>query len=409
MLNTSTTEPFSSNLSEKMPDSAQAVLDLIPEAPPRATPKLTLAPPVAEAPQAPAQVAVPPKRPSILRRIVLSAIVLAALAGAAKYGHEWYVLGRFQISTDDAYVKTDMSQLGTKVAGYVTDIPAAENTAVKKGDVVLKLDAGDYKLAVDAELARIETQKSVIAGFTSQVDAQNAQIAAAEARLTRAQAEEKNAAADMERSTKLANQKIASIQTLDDATLRHDTALAAISEAQAGVLAAKAQINVIAANRVEAERSLDEMNTALTKVNRDLSFTEIRAPFDGIVANRAVEPGQFVQAGTRLMALLPADGTYIEANFKETQIADLHDGQKALIKVDAIDGKTYEGEVISLSPASGAEFSLLPPENATGNFTKITQRVPVKISVPAELADTLKSGLSVTVTLDTRDTGTAAK
>ena len=392
-----------------MPDSAQAVLDLVPEAPPRATPKLTLAPLVAEAPQAPAQVAVPPKRPSILRRIVLSAILLAALAGAAKYGHEWYVLGRFQISTDDAYVKTDMSQLGTKVAGYVTDIPAAENTAVKKGDVVLKLDAGDYKLAVDAAVARIETQKSVIAGFTSQVDAQNAQIAAAEARLTRAEAEEKNAAADMERSTKLASQKVASIQTLDDATLRNDTALAAISEAQAGVLAAKAQINVIAANRVEAERSLDEMNTALTKVNRDLSFTEIRAPFDGIVANRAVEPGQFVQAGTRLMALLPADGTYIEANFKETQIADLHDGQKALIKVDAIGGKTYEGEVISLSPASGAEFSLLPPENATGNFTKITQRVPVKISVPAELADTLKPGLSVTVTLDTRDTGTAAK
>ena len=392
-----------------MPDSAQAVLDFVPEAPPRATPKLALAPLVAEAPQAPAQVAVPPKRPSILRRIVLSAILLAALAGAAKYGHEWYVLGRFQISTDDAYVKTDMSQLGTKVAGYVTDIPAAENTAVKKGDVVLKLDAGDYKLAVDAAVARIETQKSVIAGFTSQVDAQNAQIAAAEARLTRAEAEEKNAAADMERSTKLASQKVASIQTLDDATLRNDTALAAISEAQAGVLAAKAQINVIAANRVEAERSLDEMNTALTKVNRDLSFTEIRAPFDGIVANRAVEPGQFVQAGTRLMALLPADGTYIEANFKETQIADLHDGQKALIKVDAIGGKTYEGEVISLSPASGAEFSLLPPENATGNFTKITQRVPVKISVPAELADTLKPGLSVTVTLDTRDTGTAAK
>ena len=274
---------------------------------------------------------------------------------------------------------------------------------------MLKLDAGDYKLAVDAELARIETQKSVIASFASQVDAQNAQIAAADARLTRAQAEEKNAAADMARSTKLANQKIASIQTLDDATLRHDTALAAISEAQAGVLAAKAQINVIAANRVEAERSLDEMNTALTKVQRDLSFTEIRAPFDGIVANRAVEPGQFVQAGTRLMALLPADGTYIEANFKETQITDLHDGQKALIEVDAIDGKTYEGQVISLSPASGAEFSLLPPENATGNFTKITQRVPVKISVPAELADTLKPGLSVTVTLDTRDTGTATK
>jgi membrane fusion protein, multidrug efflux system len=394
-----------------MSNSAQAVLSPAPEVSPRAVPKLALAP-TAEAPQAPvtqAPAAVPakPNKPSIMRRVVLGAIIVGALAGAAKYGHEWFVLGRFQISTDDAYVKTDMSQLGNKVAGYVTEIPAAENTAVKKGDVVLRLDNGDYKLAVEAEIGRIETQKSVIAGFASQVDAQNAQIAAANARLVRAQAEEKNAAADMERSTKLANQKVASMQSLDDAKLRHDTALATISEAQAGVLAAQAQINVIAAAKDEATRSLDEMNTALTKVQRDLSFTEIRAPFDGIVANRAVEPGQFVQAGTRLMALLPVNGAFIEANFKETQITSLHEGQKAEIRVDAIGGKTYEGHVISLSPASGAEFSLLPPENATGNFTKITQRVPVKISVPAELAETLKPGLSVTVTLDTRDTGTA--
>jgi membrane fusion protein, multidrug efflux system len=394
-----------------MSNSAQAVLSPVPETAPRAVPKLALAP-TAEAPQAPAAqapVAVPatPNKSSILRRVVLGAIILGALAGAAKYGHEWFVLGRFQISTDDAYVKTDMSQLGAKVAGYVTEIPAAENTAVKKGDVVLRLDNGDYKLAVEAETGRIETQKSVIAGFASQVDAQNAQIAAANARLARAEAEEKNAAADMERSTKLASQKVASMQSLDDAKLRHDTALAAISEAQAGVLAAQAQINVIAAAKDEASRSLDEMNTALTKVQRDLSFTDIRAPFDGIVANRAVEPGQYVQAGTRLMALLPMNGAFIEANFKETQITSLHEGQKAEIRVDAIGGKTYEGHVISLSPASGAEFSLLPPENATGNFTKITQRVPVKISVPAELAETLKPGLSVTVTLDTRDTGTA--
>ena len=374
----------------------------------RSVPKLALAP-AAEVPAKPAAVAAAPapKKPSIVRRLVLGVIILAALAGATKYGHQWYVLGRFQISTDDAYVKTDMSQLGAKVAGYVTEIPAEENSAVKKGDVVLRLDDGDYKLAVASEEARIETQKSVIAGFASQLDAQNAQVAAATARVERAQAEEKNAAADMERATKLANQKVASMQSLDDAKLRHDTALASINEAQAGVLAAQAQIGVIASSRVEATRSLEEMSTALTKVQRDLSFTEIRAPFDGVVANRAVEPGQYVQAGTRLMALLPSNGAFIEANFKETQITSLHEGQKAEIRVDAIDGKTYEGHVISLSPASGAEFSLLPPENATGNFTKITQRVPVKISVPTELANTLKPGLSVTVTLDTRDIGTA--
>jgi membrane fusion protein (multidrug efflux system) len=390
-----------------MSNPAQAV-NLSSETAPRPAPKLALAP-VAEAPQAAPQVAVAPQRPSILRRVILGIILVAALAGAAKFGHDWYVLGRFQISTDDAYVKSDMSQLGAKVAGYVKDIPAAENSAVKAGDVILTLDDGDYRLAVDAANARIETQKAVIDGFASQTQAQNAEVAAAEAKLASAKANESNTIANLDRAETLIKSKITSQQTVDDWTMKRDAAAASVTEEQAGIQSAQAQLNVIAANKVQAEKLLAELQTTLAKAKRDLSFTEIRAPFDGIVANRAVEPGQFVQAGTRLMALLPANGAYIEANFKETQITGLHVGQKAEIKVDALGGATYEGRVISLSPASGAEFSLLPPENATGNFTKITQRVPVKISVPDELAETLKPGLSVTVTLDTRDTGTLAK
>ena len=390
-----------------MSNPAQAV-NLSSEAAPRPAPKLALAP-VAEAPQAAPQVAVAPQRPSILRRVILGIILVVALAGAAKFGHDWYVLGRFQISTDDAYVKSDMSQLGAKVAGYVKDIPAAENSAVKAGDIIMTLDDGDYRLAVDAANARIETQMAVIDGFASQTQAQNAEVAAAEAKLASAKANESNTIANLDRAETLIKAKITSQQTVDDWTMKRDAAAASVTEEQAGIQSAQAQLNVIAANKVQAEKLLAELQTTLAKAKRDLSFTEIRAPFDGIVANRAVEPGQFVQAGTRLMALLPANGAYIEANFKETQITGLHVGQKAEIKVDALGGATYEGRVISLSPASGAEFSLLPPENATGNFTKITQRVPVKISVPDELAETLKPGLSVTVTLDTRDTGTLAK
>lgn len=368
----------------------------------RPVPKLALAP-TAEAPQpAAAPVETKAKRPAIMRRAIIGAVILAALSGAAYYGHNWYVLGRFQVSTDDAYVKTDMAQLGAKVAGYVTEIPAAENAAVKAGDIILKLDDGDYKLAVDAAKARIETQKAVIDGFASQTEAQKAQIAAAEARLASAEAEEGNTLATLNRATALIKAKVVSQQTLDDSTLKHDSSEASVNEAQANILAAKAQIDVIAANRVEAERTLTELNTTLAKAERDLSFTSVRAPFDGTVANRAVEPGQFVQGGTRLMALVPADGAYIEANFKETQLADLHAGQKAEISIDAFDGEVFEGHVLSLAPASGSEFSLLPPENATGNFTKITQRVPVKVSVPAELAAKLRPGLSVTVTVDTR-------
>ncbi len=386
-----------------MSNSAQATVALPLEGAQRPLPKLALAPTAEATPQpAAAPVETKAKRPPMMRRAILGAVILAALSGAAYYGHHWYVLGRFQVSTDDAYVKTDMAQLGAKVAGYVTQIPAAENAAVKAGDIILKLDDGDYRLAVEAAKARIETQKAVIDGFASQTEAQKAQIAAAEARLASAQAEEGNTLAALNRATALIKAKVVSQQTLDDSTLKHDSSEASVNEAQANILAARAQIDVIAANRVEAERTLTELNTTLAKAERDLSFTSVRAPFDGTVANRAVEPGQFVQGGTRLMALVPADGAYIEANFKETQLADLHAGQKAEISIDALDGEIFEGHVMSLAPASGSEFSLLPPENATGNFTKITQRVPVKLSVPAELAAKLRPGLSVTVTVDTR-------
>lgn len=385
-----------------MSNSAQSTIVLPSDAGPRPAPKLALAPTM-EAPHAPAPAESKAKRPAIMKRAILAAAILAALSGAAYYGHDWYVVGRFEVSTDDAYVKTDMSQLGAKVAGYVTDIPAAENTFVKAGDVVLKLDDGDYQLAVEAAMAHIETQKATIAGFDSQAKAQNAEIAATQAKLGSAEAEASNTAANRSRTAQLIKSKVASQQTMDDWTMKNDAAEASVSEAKADILAAQAQLSVIAANKFQAEKALAELHTALAKAERDLSFTEVRAPFDGIVANRAVEPGQYVQGGTRLMALVPADSAYIEANFKETQLAELRAGQRAEITVDAFDGNTFEGKVMSLAPASGSEFSLLPPENATGNFTKITQRVPVKVSVPPELAAKLRPGLSVTVTVDTRE------
>lgn len=361
------------------------------------------------APQAPnEQVPAPaatPERPSIIRRIVLGAIIIGALAAAGNYGYNWYTLGRFQVSTDDAYVKADMSQIGAKVAGYVTDIPAAENSAVKAGNIILKLDDGDFKLAVDAAKAKIETQKAVIASFDQQIAAQQTQVASAGAKLDSAKAWVANATANDKRTSQLVRSAVASRSQQDTTQLDLQRANASVNEATAGIGAAKAQINVLAANKVQAERSLDELQNALAKAERDLSFTEIKAPFDGIVANRAVEVGQYVQASTRVMALVPANQSFIEANFKETQLGDLHVGQKAEIEVDAFGGATYEGRVASISPASGAEFSLLPPENATGNFTKITQRVPVKIAVPPELAAKLRLGLSTTVTVDTRDRG----
>ena len=332
--------------------------------------------------------------------------MLLALGAGSKFGYDWYSIGRFEVSTDDAYVQADMSQLGVKVPGYVTSIPFSENSAVKAGDVVLTLDAGDYKLAVDAAKAKIETQKAVVASFDMQIAAQSSQIAVAEAQLASAEAAQVNAAATSQRTQQLVQRGVTALATKDSVTATLQQADAAVVQAKASIAAVTAQVGVLEANKFQAEKSLEELQTALAKAERDFSFTEVRAPFDGVVANRAVEVGQYVQAGQRLMALVPANQNFVEANFKETQLSNLHVGQKATIEVDALGGATYEGKIESISPASGAQFSLLPPENATGNFTKITQRVPVKVSVPPELANKLRLGLSAVVTVDSRDSGT---
>ncbi len=371
--------------------------------------KIAPAPTVQEAARPPPAVhqqqpAAPPRKP-IVRRIILGTVLLAALAAAGNYGYQWFTVGRFQISTDDAYAKADMSLLGAKIAGTVKDVPVADNAAVKAGEVVLRLDDGDYKLAVDAATARIETQKSSLATIAVQETAQQSQIAATEAQLESAKAAELNAVLTQNRASQLIKSNAGSQQALDDATRQRAVTAANVIVAQANIDAAKAQIGFLNAKAAEVQSGLNELTIALAKAKSDLSFTEIKAPFDGVVANRDVEPGQYVGPGTRLMALVPTTQSFIEANFKETQIVDIHVGQKALITIDAFGGEKYEGVVQSISPTSGAEFSLLPPENATGNFTKITQRIPIKISVPPALAIKLRPGLSVVVSVDLRDSG----
>lgn len=359
--------------------------------------------------QAPASAHVAPQKKLPVRRIVMSGVLVAALLAAGYYGYNWFQLGRFQISTDDAYVKTDMSQLGTKISGYVVELPVAENTSVKAGDVIAKLDAGDYKLAVDAAQARIETQKTTLATIAQQAAAQTSQIDAAKAQLLSAQAVEINAVKNQNRASQLVKSNVGTQQDVDNATSQRATAEAGVNVAEANLAAAIAQTGIFNAQSVGAQSTLNELQIALEQAQHNLSFTEIKAPFDGVVANRSAQLGQYVSPGTILMALVPVQDSYIEANFKETQIAEMHPGQKAEITVDAFGSEKYEGKVESLSPASGAEFSLLPPENATGNFTKITQRMPVKIILPPELAAKMRPGLSAVVTVDLRDKGDDAQ
>ena len=355
----------------------------------------------AAAPEAQTTTAAPKRSP---KRIALMGALVAALALGVWYGQYWWITGRFLVSTDDAYVGVHTATLAAKVPGYVAAVKADDNTKVHAGDVVASIDDGDYRIAVDAARANIATQAATIERIGKQVTAQQAAVAQAKAQVASAQANATRADLELKRQQQLAQQQFASQQKLEQAQSDRDQARAAVLGAEAAVEAADTNVAVLKAQQQEAARTLDQLQTTLAKAERDLSFTTIRAPFEGIIGNRAIQSGDYVQQGQRLASLVPLDDVYIDANFKETQLADLHPGQPVSIAVDALDGHAIAGTVESVAPASGSVFSLLPPDNATGNFTKVVQRIPVRIRVPAKVGaeEILRPGMSVVVSVDTK-------
>jgi len=255
---------------------------------------------------------------------------------------------------------------------------------------------------VQADEDRVATQRSTIDRIGQQIVAAGASVDQAEAELDSAEAELTRTVQVLERQQKLATSHFASQQAVDTANAEHDRAVAGIAGGKAALAAAEANVAVLRAQRTEAERTLAELQTTLAQAERDLSFAEVRAPVDGVVGNRAVQVGSYVQTGTRLAAIVPLDGVYVDANFKETQLGDLHPGQSVALEVDAFPDQSFAGIVDSIAPASGSVFSLLPPENATGNFTKIVQRVPVRIRLAADAEAVLRPGMSVEAIVDTR-------
>ncbi|MBV9395042.1 MAG: HlyD family secretion protein [Methylobacteriaceae bacterium] len=347
----------------------------------------------------------PPKKRPGRKRLILALILLAIAGGAGYKGYDWYTRTRFLVSTDDAYVKADTAVIAAKVSGYIASVSISDNQSVKAGDLLVSIDNGDYKLAVDAARRKVETQNSTIERIAAQVAAQAPVIEQARAQLASAEADALRAGSEFERATNLLRTFNATPQRVEQARADRDRTNAAVTSARAAISGATASLAVLQAQKTEAESTRAELQTALDRAERDLSFTRVKAPFDGVVGNKAVQPGQYVQTGTRLLALVPLDSAYVEANFKETQLGALRPGQRVTISVDAYSEKPIEGTVESFAPASGSQFSLLPPENATGNFTKIVQRVPVRIKVPADVARAgiLRPGLSVVVEVHTRD------
>jgi membrane fusion protein (multidrug efflux system) len=372
----------------------------------------TVAREAAEAPVAPveAPAAAPAAAPQTAapksgrkKKILLGVGALLATA-AIYYGVNYYLVGRFMVSTDDAYVRANNTTLGARVSGHIAQIIPGDNVKVKAGDVVFRIDDGDYKIAVDAAARKIDTQKATIERIGRQITAQESSVEQARAQLTSADAAAKRAQLEFDRQEVLSKQGFASRSVYETSQSNRDQMAASVQAAKAAVDAATSSVEVTKAQQNEARAQLAELQSALDKAQRDLDFTQVRAPVDGIFSNRMVNTGDFIAAGQRLANVVPLDDVYIDANFKETQLRRLKPGQPVSIELDADSSRAIEGTVEALAPAAGSVFTLLPPDNATGNFTKIVQRVPVRVKVPADIAreNLLRAGMSVYVRINTK-------
>jgi membrane fusion protein (multidrug efflux system) len=360
--------------------------------------------PTPQAGQGAPAAAAPKTKKGLGKKPLILVVLASALAFGGYEGHEWWTNGRFMVSTEDAYVQADITILSAKVSGYVQSVAVTSNQSVKAGDLIAKIDDGDYRFALQSAKDKLATQQSAVTRIGRQIEAGRASVAQAQAQIAAAKAEAERAESDYARQQQLARSDFTSRAALENAKAARDRAQANVQSAEAALAAARANIDVLAAQQNEAQRVAAEQQTSVEKAERDLTFTEIRAPVDGVIGNKAMEVGTYVQPGARLAALVPMTSVHVDANFKETQLASLKVGQKVHIEVDAFPDADVIGTVESVSPASGAVFSLLPPENATGNFTKIVQRVPVRVSVHPEIVQQgiLRPGLSVVVDVDTR-------
>jgi len=342
-----------------------------------------------------------------LRKVLFIILPVAVLALGVSGGWYWWNVLRFLQSTDDAYVQSDISLISPKVEGYIKEVRVADNQEVAEGDVLFVIDDRDFAAKVAQAEAAVTTEEAMVVTYGSRLDLQRAMIEEAQAMLESAEADLSRAQRDFTRYSALMSSDFASRQRFEQAQADSRKAEAAVARSRAALAAAQNQLAVLRSQRHEEEGRRQQARATLQLARNDLENTVIRAPVSGVAGNRAGQVGQYVKAGTQLLSLVPLSRVYVTANFKETQLTRMRPGQLAAVSVDAYPDLTIDGRIESFAPASGAQFSLLPPDNATGNFTKIVQRVPVRIALPANspLTGRLRPGLSVTVAVDTRDSG----
>jgi membrane fusion protein (multidrug efflux system) len=328
----------------------------------------------------------------------------AAGVAVALYGAHWWTAGRFVVDTDDAYVGGDITVIASKVPGYIQIVAVTDNQAVHKGDLLVKIDDRDYRAAVERADAAVAAQEAALRNLDAVERLQHSNIAQARAGLSAAEAETTRSRLDDERYRQLVVRAAVSVESAQRAAATFQTARAATDRASAAVRGAQQQLDVIATQRHQLEAALAQARAEADAARLNLSYTELRAPVDGVVGNRRARPGSYAAAATQMLVVVPAHGLWVDANFKEDQLARMRVGQEVDVRADILPGRAFKGHVSSLAPATGAQFSVLPPENATGNFTKIVQRVPVRVTLDGADGDlgVLRPGLSVTARIDTK-------
>jgi membrane fusion protein (multidrug efflux system) len=345
-----------------------------------------------------------------LRRTALALAGALAVAGAAEFGHYYLTTGRYLETTDDAYVKADSTIIAPKVSGYIAEVLVSDNEPVKAGQLLARIDDRDFKTALHQARADVEASEAAVNNLNAQIELQQPLIQQQAAEVDATEANLKFAQEERTRYDGLMKSGSGTVQRAQqtDAALRAQTAQ--LQQGKLGLIAANKKVEVLSTERAKAVAQLDHSRAVEQQAALNLSYTQITAPVDGTVGARSLRVGQYVQAGTQLMAIVPLDAVYVVANFKETQLTHMRNGQPVELYVDSFQSTKLKGHVDSLSPASGLEFTLLPPDNATGNFTKIVQRVPVKIVLDRQsLNGPLRPGMSAVPTVNTKSTAVAER
>lgn len=361
------------------------------------------------APEQKAKTSLSPSRQAI-RRAALAFAATLGIAAAAAFGHSYLTTGRYLETTDDAYVKADSTIIAPKVSGYIADVLVADNEPVKAGQVLARIDDRDFKTALDQAKADVAAAEAAVKNLDAQIELQQPLIQQQAAEVDATEANLKFAQQERARYDELMKSGSGTIQRAQqtDAALRSQTAR--LEQGQAGLIAANKKVEVLATQRAQAVAQLDRARAIQEQAALNLSYTQITAPVDGTVGARTLRVGQYVQAGTQLMAVVPLNQVYVVANFKETQLTHVRSGAPVELRVDGFHSTRLMGHVDSLSPVSGLEFALLPPDNATGNFTKIVQRVPVKIVLDDQsLKGSLRPGMSAVPTVNTKSAAIAER